>query len=79
MPRYFFHLRDRGEAFEDLEGTELGDDEAARTEALLTARELLRIGSLSVREWLGRSYEIVDESGRRVAVVPFPDAIDVLE
>jgi hypothetical protein len=79
MPRYFFHLRDHGEVFEDLEGTELDDDEAARTEALLTARELLRIGQLSVREWLGRSYEIVDETGRPVAIIPFPDAIDVLE
>jgi hypothetical protein len=79
MPRYFFHLRDHGEVFEDLEGTELDDDQAARTEALLTARELLRIGQLSVREWLGRSYEVLDESGRIVAVVPFPEAIDVEE
>ena len=79
MPRYFFHLLDHGEVVEDLEGTELDDDEAARAEALLTARELLRIGQLSVREWLGRSYDIVDESGRSVAIIPFPDAIDVVE
>jgi hypothetical protein len=79
MPQYFFHLRDHGEVLEDLEGTELEDDQAARTEALLTARELLRIGQLSVRDWLGRSYEVMDSSGRLVAVVPFPEAIDVEE
>jgi hypothetical protein len=78
MPRYFFHLRDHGTVHEDPEGTELSDDEAARAEALMTARDLLRIGQLSVRDWLARSYEIVDESGRLVAVVSFPEAIDVV-
>ena len=79
MPRYFFHLLDHGTVQEDPEGTELADDTTAHTEALLAARDLLRIGDLSVRDWLGRSYEVVDGSGRLVAVVPFPEAIDVVE
>jgi hypothetical protein len=53
MPRYFFHLRDHGTLQEDPEGTDLADDEAARTEALQSARGLLKIGGLSVRDWLG--------------------------
>ena len=41
MPRYFFHLRDGDHLLRDAEGAELLDLEAARTEALLVAREIL--------------------------------------
>jgi hypothetical protein len=38
MPRYFFHLH--GSGARDTEGQELPDNEAARQEARLVAREL---------------------------------------
>jgi hypothetical protein len=38
MPRYFFHLH--GSGARDTEGQEFPDDEAARQEARLVAREL---------------------------------------
>ena len=41
MPRYFFHLRDGKHLLRDAEGVDLLDLEAARTEALLLAREIL--------------------------------------
>jgi hypothetical protein len=76
MPRYFFYLRDHSEVLEDLEGmnwttTRLQKPRRSRPP------EALRINQLSVREWLGRSYDIADETGRLVAVNAFPDAIDV--
>jgi len=78
MPLYYYHLRSRGLLFEDPEGTELPDEKAARQEALLAARELLRISDTSVRDWLGRSFEIVDQDGRLVVAVPFAEAIDTV-
>jgi len=77
MARYFFHLHDHGIVYRDEEGAEFADDDAAREEALLSARELLGVSSLTVRQWLGRSYEVSDETGRLVAVLPFAEAIDV--
>jgi hypothetical protein len=38
MPRYFFHLA--GSGARDIEGQEFADDEAARQEAVMVAREL---------------------------------------
>lgn len=76
MPRYFFHLRDQGGLHLDPEGADLPDDEAAQAEALLNARELLRVSGVSVRSWLGRSYEINTEDGQLVRAVPFTEAID---
>lgn len=76
MPRYFFHLRDQGTLFLDPEGADLPDDDAAHAEALLTAREILRTSDVSVRAWLGRSYEIRKEDGQFVRAVPFVEAMD---
>lgn len=41
MPRYFFHLRGSNGDSPDLEGSDLPDDERARTEAVSAAREML--------------------------------------
>ncbi|RYG56083.1 MAG: hypothetical protein EON56_04705, partial [Alphaproteobacteria bacterium] len=40
MARYFFHVRD-GQAYDDLQGTELADLDAARREAVRFAGSLL--------------------------------------
>ncbi len=40
MPRYFFHVKD-GDDYPDLQGTELENDAAARTEAVRFSGQLL--------------------------------------
>ena len=75
MPRYFFHIVDGDEIIEDCEGTELPDLEAAVLDALHSARHLLadriRRGELAN----GQRFEVRDEAGELVAIVPFQDAI----
>jgi hypothetical protein len=41
MPLYFFHVFD-GEDLPDLEGTELPDDDAAKSEAIVAAGGMLK-------------------------------------
>lgn len=48
MPRYFFHLA--GSGARDLEGQEFADDEAARQEAVMVARELAGSKSISTHD-----------------------------
>jgi hypothetical protein len=45
MPRYFFHLA--GSGARDIVGQEFADDEAARQEAVMVARELAGSRSIS--------------------------------
>jgi hypothetical protein len=66
VPRYFLHI---GELETDPDGTDLPDLEAARREALLSAREMLA-------EWITCGVEdiptrivISDEAGNVLAVV----------
>jgi Domain of unknown function (DUF6894) len=48
MPRYFFHLA--GSGARDIEGQEFADDEAARQEAEMVARELAGCESISTND-----------------------------
>jgi hypothetical protein len=50
MPRYFFHLH--GSGARDAEGQEFPNDEAARQEAVLVARELSLNRTVSTNERL---------------------------
>jgi Domain of unknown function (DUF6894) len=50
MPRYFFHLA--GSGARDLEGQEFADDEAARQEAVMVARELAGSRHISMHDRL---------------------------
>jgi hypothetical protein len=77
MPRYYFNVRDHGAIVEDTEGEELADEGVVRQLALLNARDILRVHPISVRDWLGLSYEILDEAGQHVVSVPFSEAVDI--
>lgn len=75
MPRYFFHVREGVDLTRDIEGQDLPNAEAARTEAIRASREmagekLLHGGALD-----GRQIEIADETGRVVDVVPDRDVL----
>lgn len=53
MPRYFFHVFD-GEDLPDKLGTELADDDAAKSEAIITAGTILK--DLGSRFWQGEDW-----------------------
>jgi hypothetical protein len=70
MPRYFFHIRNGGDLIEDSDGLELTDPATARDECSKAMKEILL-----ENEWqalMGEcQFEIVDELGRTIAVLPF--------
>jgi hypothetical protein len=75
MPRYYFHIHSSGHRYDDPEGSELKDNQAALCEAEVAARELcadrLRRG-VSADEAL---FEVQDSSGTVVGTVPFPRSL----
>jgi len=76
MPRYFFHVHNDLDTFDD-EGLELADDGAARRSAVDAARAIaadsVRDGSLN----LNHTIEIVGADGRLVEVMRFGAAVAV--
>jgi hypothetical protein len=76
VPRYFMNLRCRGRLFADEERDALPDAAAARAYALETARDLISNGRLdSIRNWYDCDFEITDEAGRLVIMVPFAETV----
>ena len=75
MPNFHFHTRPGGHLFEDPDGSDLADFEAARAEALAAARRAIaeRIRAGEVVD--GQPFEIWDAAGRMLATVPFHDAL----
>lgn len=75
MPSFYFHVRDGDALFEDPDGSELPDLEAARAEAVTAAREafaeLIRRGKAAA----SRRFEIADGAGRILATVGLRDVI----
>jgi hypothetical protein len=51
MPRYFFNLNDGDKVIPDSVGTELSDDQSARTHAFRVMRELARNRETRTRAW----------------------------
>ncbi len=78
--RYFLNVRYRGRLIPDHEGDELGSEEAVRGHALENARDLVfRTRMDSIRSWFDCSFEITNESGRTVLILPFSEVVDDLE
>ena len=74
--RYFMHVRYRGRLVPDHEGDELPSEEAVRAHALATARDLVfRTRMDTIRDWFDCSFEITDESGRTVLLMPFDEVV----
>lgn len=74
MPRYFLNLRHRGELVQDVEGADYTNLEAARTDAILSAREIMANRVMRGKRAEGGRFEIVDDKGEVVLAVPFEDA-----
>lgn len=72
MPRYYFHIREGADRFDDPEGSEMQNNDAAMREARVAAREL---GADRLRRGLSASdaeFEVADGSGEIIGRVPFP-------
>jgi len=79
MPRYYLHIRDGSSFYEDLEGSDLKDLDAARAAAADGAREILaervRMGLLID----GQKFEICDGAGTLLATVSFKSVLKLPE
>jgi len=76
MPRFFLHVRDGVDLITDPDGSCFPDIGSARAEAILSARELMSQSILG-HACIGieRRFEIADNQGSTVAIVPFREAV----
>jgi hypothetical protein len=72
VPRYFLHI---DELDTDPDGTELPDLEAARREAVLSAREMLAEWIILGADDIPTRIVITDEEGSILSVVHFRDVL----
>jgi hypothetical protein len=76
VPRYFFNLYDDVIAIDE-EGTSLPNEQAARLQAIIGARDIVaeqvRRGYLVRSHWI----DVLDEQGQFVMKVTFGAAIDI--
>ena len=75
MPRYYFHIQDGTGRIVDDEGSEHADLDAARDEAVESARELMSQAALVGRDANHRVFHIAAENGMTLLELPFRDAI----
>ena len=78
MPVYFFHIRNNVSLLEDEEGTDLPDLEAAKSQALRSARDTLcqelRAGYLDLRFRI----EVEDANKQVVHILKLADAFKII-
>ncbi len=77
MPRFFLHLRSRVGLIEDIEGSEHTDFEAARAEALASARELLAAQIKTNQLDDSVQLEVYDECGSELAQIPLWNFLNI--
>jgi hypothetical protein len=75
MPRFFFHHRTKEKYIKDPEGQDLPTLEDARLEAIESARELMSEEVLNGSPPDGSQFDISDEQGNVLAIVPFQSAL----
>jgi len=71
MACYFFHIRDNGVMLEDPDGIELADLDAARDKCKKLIRTVLQEEGMTEEFSANREFQVIDELGRTVLVVPF--------
>jgi hypothetical protein len=77
MPRFFFHLHDRGHVFRDEDGKECCDVMEASTLAMKSARSIVSADALDGSIDLRGRIEIADEHGAVLSTVLYCDAVAV--
>ena len=75
MPRFFLHIDDGTQRIEDKEGSELPNLEAAREEALGSARQLWAAAILRQQDIGSRRFVIVSGDGDVADTVEMDDAL----
>lgn len=79
MPRYYFHICNGTGFVQDEEGLELPDLDAARAEAVRSARSIMasdvQRGMLDLSSFI----EIEDENQRLVQTLGFQEAVDLTQ
>jgi PAS domain S-box-containing protein len=75
MTNFFFDVLDGREVRKDPEGQEFADLDAARAEAVASARDLVAYAIMRNEDVSGRSFLIRDETEQTVATVPFRDTL----
>ncbi len=73
MCLYFIHFTSADDSYEDLEGVDLADDQAACDYAILDARYLMDKGFAGRSDWPGWRVEVVDKTGRQVLALTFAE------
>jgi hypothetical protein len=73
VPRYFFNLNEGRRIIPDLEGTELPDDDSARTHGCDVVRELARNRERTTRSW---RLAVCDAQGAPCFELPFASMDD---
>ncbi|MDM9627716.1 hypothetical protein QTL95_17600 [Rhizobium sp. S152] len=73
--RFYFHVRSERGYDDDKEGIELASLEAAKREAEASAREMVAELVKQQERIDGTRFEIADEQGRVLAVLPFLDVV----
>ena len=75
MPAYYFHIRDNGTLIRDPDGLELPDLDAVRAECRRVVVSVLQEEKMDDQRSGNREFQIEDETGRIVLVVPFRSAV----
>jgi len=79
VPRYYLHICNGSGFVEDEEGQELADDEAARAQAIASARDIMaaemRTGELDLSSFI----EIEDERRSLLFTITFAEAVKIRE
>lgn len=77
MTRFYFHIRDGEELRKDTTGVELPSVEAAREEALASARDILADEIRHGEALDTRRFEVWDDTGVPHFILPFKGAIGI--
>src|SRR3954468_6581231 len=75
MPRFYLDVLNGSQVLEDPDGQEFADLDAAMSEAVATARDLVAHGILRNEDLSDRCVIIRDDAGETVARVPFRSAL----
>ena len=75
MSRFYFHIRSGEHLIEDQDGSDLPDADAARQEALVSARQILADVIKSGNKQSPEAFVIADSEGRELQIVPFASVL----
>ena len=75
VPQFFFHIRGGEIECDDEEGMDLPDKDAARQEAVRSARDLLAAAVLEGRLPLHESIVVTEGGGGTIITVTFGEAV----